>query len=83
MSQWARKQTEKIEEKPVQPELRLLKIQCEKDLQKLRFKDSYGYCCDKNRQYEDNELLGDNTCGTGRWALADVSGQWPGKHGVI
>ena len=83
MSQWARKKTEKIEGKSVQPELRLLKIQCEKDLQKLRFKDSYGYCCDKNRQYEDNELLRDSTCGTGCWALADVSGQWPGKHGVI
>ena len=54
-----------------------------KDLQKLRFKDSYRYCCDKNRQLEDNELFGDNTCGTGRWALADVSWQWPGKHGVI
>ena len=54
-----------------------------KDLQKLCFKDSYGYCCDKNRQYEDNELFGGNTCGTGCWALADVSGQWPGKHGVI
>ena len=48
-----------------------------------RFKDSYGYYCDKNRQYEDNELLRDSTCGTSCWALADVSGQWPGKHGVI
>ena len=46
-----------------------------KNLQKLRFKDSYGYCCDKNRQYKDNDLLHDSTCGTGCWALADVSGQ--------
>ena len=39
--------------------MRLLKIQCGKDLQKLRFKESYGYCCDKNRQYKDNELFCD------------------------
>ena len=37
----------------------------------------------ENRQYEDNELLCDSKRGTGSWALADVLGQWPGKHWVI
>ena len=77
------KRDRKFEGKSAQPELRLVKIQCEKIYRNCASRDNCGYFYDKNRQSEDNKVLPDSTRGIGYWELADVSEQWLLKHRVI